>query len=200
MGKIMHPDGSKRWQMVKDSWGAEWKSRRDEMLEDFSVLINQSRLMAVGAVLDADHFRSMPDSEFKRGVSDPVVLTFQTMIMEAIDKTRVVSIEYPVYVMVDDEEKFAIRCHEWLNEFKAVNDIARRRVRALAFMDDELFPGIQAADMIAYEARALMVKRKATPDCLPTARYAQLTSNGLHQPKFMNAAFLELASKPVSST
>jgi hypothetical protein len=69
----------------------------------------------------------------------------------------------------------------------------------MCFVDDTHFPGVQAADMIAYEARRIMVERMTNPEATSDV-YSDLTFMGLHQPGFYNAEILDQlqATNPVT--
>ena len=54
----------------------------------------------------------------------------------------------------------------------------RHRVHTLAFSKDDHYPGLQVADMIAYEARNLMVKRIEDKDAPSSPLYTDLTHGG----------------------
>jgi hypothetical protein len=71
---IMFPerDNSGEWQKKKDEWGSLWERKRDAMLSDFGSILQNSHMAAVGCCMDAKHFRSMPDTECKKSIKDPL--------------------------------------------------------------------------------------------------------------------------------
>jgi hypothetical protein len=66
----------------------------------------------------------------------------------------------------------------------------------MCFGNDKSYPGIQAADILAYESRRLMIERTKNPDYEPTELYLALTFFLHHQPKLYTPAILdELAQR-----
>src|SRR5947209_18750763 len=70
MRLIMHPDRDKKgeWLRKKNEWGSLWEQRREAMLNDFAVIVRDSHIASIGCVVDAAHFRSMPDSPWKQAI------------------------------------------------------------------------------------------------------------------------------------
>ena len=189
MAKIYRPEGDKEWAAVRDKWGARWEHDRVKMLEEFGMIIHNSQLITVGGVVDAEHFRSMPDSLYKRAVKNPMFLSEQTLIMESIGHTRFAP--QTMSLVIDDDREFAMECYEWLGILKDTFPEVKERMVGICFGNDKAYPGLQAADMIAYEARKLMVESKANPDAEPSLLFGLLTHAGRTQPKLINAAQLD---------
>jgi hypothetical protein len=58
MGRIMSPDKKDdAWKRVKADWGVTWERKRDLMLAEFSLLIRNSPIVSIGAIVDSAHFR-----------------------------------------------------------------------------------------------------------------------------------------------
>ena len=75
---------------------------------------------------------------------------------------------------------------------KEVND----RISQLAFANDVAYPGLQAADMIAYESRGLMIlKRQHPATATPTVMYGLMTNFGLNEPTLYTPEFLDILNK-----
>lgn len=192
MAKIFRPDDDEQWSKVKARWGKHWETRRDDMLRDFYTVVFNSKVACVGAVVDAAHFRNMPDSAYKREARDPIFLSEQTMIMEAIERAELTSsFPYPISLVIDDDQEFAMECYRLLNVLKATFPKVKQRICGICFVNDEVYAGVQAADMIAYEARRLMVEQKKNPDYEISTMYRALTHNGMNQPRLVTAAVLD---------
>ncbi len=190
---VMYPERDKtgEWPAIKADWGPLWEKKRDAMLRDFGAILRDSHLAAAGCVVDAAHFRLMPDSEWKRETRDPVFIGFHTLLMESLDKIDRISTALSVSIIVDDDEQYAMECYKLLNQLRALFPRVRDRISAITFGNDREYPALQMADMIAYESRALMVEQMASTDALPSDLYTALTKRGIHQPKFWTAEFLE---------
>ena len=197
MARIMFPDRKDdAWKGFKDKHGKNWDAARDAMLGDFAAIVRQSHLACVGAVVDANAFRALKDSDFKRTARDPLYFSFHTAIMRGIEKTEVVDKHSPVSVVVDDDAQFAVFCYNTLNQLKQNPDSrfdkVRERVHEISFGNDASYPGLQAADMVAYESRKLIVDRMASGNKpKPSDLFRMLTKSGLHQPRLYTAEILK---------
>lgn len=199
MSRIMFPDNKEdEWKKVKADWGTQWDGLRDQLLRELSEIVFESRVICVGAVVDSKHFGTLcdADSNFKNMYRDPVHLAFHTFVMRGIDRVETVDKYAPIGIIIDNDKEFAIECYKQLESLK---DLAERgqefarvkhRVHALSFVNDDSYPGVQAADMIAYEARRVMVERIGTPD-YTSELYDRLTFGRLHQPKFYTPEVLD---------
>lgn len=84
MSPIMYPERRKEWQDVKSKWGPQWEEKRDRMIEELSRIVRNSYLVSVGAVIDVEHFRSLPESDFTRASKDPLYLAFHRVVMQSL--------------------------------------------------------------------------------------------------------------------
>ena len=192
MAKIYHPDEDERWSKIKQKWGKQWDRLRDDMLRDFYTVVFNAKVACVGAVVDAAHFRNMPDSAYKQAARDPIFLSEQEMIMAAIERAEnTSSVAYPISLVIDDDPEFAMECYKLLNVLKGNFEKVKQRISGICFVNDDVYPGVQAADMIAYEARRWMVEREKYPDSKPSTMYRGLTHNLVNQPRLLTAAQLE---------
>lgn len=202
MARIISPDNKDdEWKKVKDEWGTSWVTKRDVMLKEFAELVRTAGVVCVGAIVDSKHFRQVADSDpdFKKLYRDPIYMAFHTFVMRGIDKTEVIDKLSPIGIVIDDDEEFAMGVYQQLNTLRKDLDNERKkyadekvverikrvrdRVHAITFVDDASYPGVQAADMIAYEARKIMVARLKDPNAT-SELYDELTFLRTHQPKF----------------
>jgi len=192
--------GKRRWQEVRARWGTEWEAKRRDMLIDFASIVKDSSLACVGAVVDAAHYRGLPQSEFKEGMPDSVHLAFHMLVMRGIEKTEITDNCSPVGIVIDDDKDSYQFCYQVLDALKDKFEKVRR-VKSISFANDDFFPGLQASDMIAYEARKLMQnsqgKQPESVEGIPEL-YSLLTFFGIHQPKRYTPEVLDrLNSKPL---
>ena len=202
MARIMFPDvKNDEWQATKKKWGKLWEKKRDMMLSDFAATIRSAQIACVGAVVDANHFRKLADLDpkFKEAHRDPIHMAFHTFVMRGIEKTEIIDKHSAIGVVVDEDREFSMKVYEQLNSLKDTFAKVRERVHAVSFVNDANYPGVQAADMIAYEARRLMVEKIKQPDIQPSELYLALTLYGVHAPKYYNAQILDklCASNPL---
>ena len=192
MAKIFHPNNDDKWSKVKDRWGKHWEYARDAMLKDFSSVVLNSRIAAVGAVVDAAHFRKMPDSNYKKEARDPLFLSLQLLISESIDRAEtIMSSPAPISLVIDDDQQYAMLCYEWINILRLTLPKVKERISGICFVKDDFYQGVQAADMIAYEARKQMVKHKTDPNGEPSDLLRNLTHNFINNIKYVDASVLD---------
>ncbi|MGB7583256.1 MAG: DUF3800 domain-containing protein [Terriglobales bacterium] len=202
MARIMFPDNKDDdWRKVKQEWGKTWEKRRDLMLNDFAAIIRSAQIACVGAVVDAKHFRELAESDpkFKEAHRDPIHLSFHTFVMRGIEKTEIIDKHSAIGIVVDEDREFSMKVYEQLNSLRDTFAKVRERVHAVSFVNDVTYPGVQAADMISYEARRLMVEKNKNPDVQASELYGALTLYGVHAPKYYNAEILDrlCASNPL---
>src|ERR1700686_3365686 len=56
---ILHPSEKNGWLEVKDRWGSDWPQKSERMLDDFASIIEDSRVVCVGAIVDTGSFKDM---------------------------------------------------------------------------------------------------------------------------------------------
>jgi hypothetical protein len=202
MGRIMNPDKKvDAWKAVKDEWGSAWEKKRDIMLRDFSTIVRDSPIVCVGAIVDSKRFREVSDSDqdFKKWYRDPLFMALHTFVFRGIDATEVIDKHSPIGIVIDEDEEMSPMVYEHFillrknldaNLLRTHSETERKsiarfreRVHAITFVNDVSYPGVQAADMIAYEARNIMVARMTNPDAT-SPLYDDLTFLRSNQPKF----------------
>ncbi len=190
MSPIMYPDRDRRWQEVKDKWGDNWEKKRDRMLGEFGQIILRNSMVCVGAVVDAKHYRAMPPSKFTENLT-PLSFAFQHCVMKGIQTTEVIDDHSPVSIVIDDDRESSLHCYEMLDRLKQAFPKVRKRVDGICFVNDRSYPAIQAADMIAFEARRLMEARVKDPTAESSELFSSLTRWGIHQPALYTAEHLD---------
>jgi hypothetical protein len=191
MAAIMFPERDKEWLEIQRKWGSQWERKRDEMLAELCMIVRHSHVNCVGAVVDSGHFKAMQDSEFKKAAKNPLYLAFHELVMSAIEETEKVSSEVEIGLILDDDQDYSIGCYRLLNDLKLQFPKVKKRIASMCFVDDRIYPGVQAADVIAYEARRLMVERKSNPEFPPSPLFVALTMDLSHQPRLYTAAILD---------
>lgn len=89
------------------------------MLSEFARIIHSSFAVCVGASVDAEYFRSMPDSKFKQEMKDPLYMAFHTVVMNSIEAIDRLTNERSISIVVDDDQEFAMSCYRVLNDLRA---------------------------------------------------------------------------------
>lgn len=186
------------WRKVKEDWGDGWNKKRDLMLRELSEIVLDAKIVCVGAVVDSKHFRSIcdVDPDFKREHRDPVHMAFHTFVMRGIDRVETTDKCSPIGLVIDNDKEFAMRFYEQLENLKNMGSFGQKfarvkeRVHAVSFVNDNSYPGVQAADMIAYEARRALVERMTNPN-YTSELYDNLTFARIHQPSFYDQKTLD---------
>lgn len=201
MSPIMNPQYRLEWQKVCDEWGAEWEEKRDEMLAEFTGIIARSALHCVCAVVDAAHYRAMPECGLKMRFKDPYDLAFAQVVKCAIRKTEIIESLAPISVIVDDGQDTSIRYYKLLASLKKVDEAVKNRVRSICFVNDGEYPLIQASDMIAWEYRRLMEARLSDPLTEASERFRKLRGSDVRAADLYTPERLDrLAQEPPSGS
>jgi hypothetical protein len=151
-------DKSGEWQKIKTNWGSVWERKCADMLLEFASIIHRSHAACIGTVVDSAHFRTMHDSIYKKEAKDPLFLSFHNVVMNSVEMIdRVAFTENSLNIVLDDDQEYSLACYRLLNSLREqFRPKLQRRIAAISFGNDKAYPGIQAADMIAYESRDLM--------------------------------------------
>jgi hypothetical protein len=186
MAEINYPELKKNseWLKKKIEWDVTWESRREHMLDEFATIVHQTNMASIGNVVDADHFRKLPDSPFKQAMRNPLYLSLYHTVIDTIDRLdRVAGSQFSLSIVFDEDEEYAMKCYELLSGLKkAFPEKIGKRIDGICFGNDKAYPGIQAADMIAYESRSLMIAKKADHKSPPSNLFKLLTRDGLNMP------------------
>lgn len=198
MSAVMYPDRDQEWAAVFKRWGKHWRKMRSLMVKDFAAVIRSAQVVCVGAVVDAAHFRSLPDSVFKKAMKeDPLHLAFHQVVMRGIELTEVIDKYSPITLTIDDDREGSLSCYKMLHSLQQTFPKVRERVHGIQSVNDRSYPSVQAADMIAYESRTLMEKNKKRKNPKISELYAFLTLIGNHQPLHYTPKILDyLNSQP----
>jgi hypothetical protein len=188
MSRIMNPEKKDDvWRDIRRKWGDDWEPKRDAMLNDFGNIVASCGCVAVGAVVHAAHFRKIQHSQAAfPHIRDSNVFAFQHLLMRGIEKVNIVDPLGTITLVVDDDPENAWDYYGMLDRLKTHSDPTfadvRNRVSAICFGDDNAFPGIQAADMLAWTARDYMVASLKKGEHEPPHLYYQLSHFSCHQP------------------
>ena len=179
MGAILHADEHPQWSVVKKRWGDEWDARREDMLKRFSQLIYDEKLLCVGAIVDCHAFKTAAIPKLRAKLdNDPHYLAFQWTITTSIRNVEWGDSDALLGLLIDDDYDKAVHCYGLLHALKKDLPEVKKRISGICFCNDEKYPGIQAADIIAHESRRLFTGEEAHP----SERFLRLTWDGQHQP------------------
>ncbi|MBZ5661440.1 MAG: DUF3800 domain-containing protein [Acidobacteriia bacterium] len=191
MGKIYHADEHPEWLRLQNKWGIEWDELRERMLLEFAKIVARSNLVCIAAVVDAAYFRALPDSAFKRTNLGPIEMSFHRLVTMGIARTEVIDRHSSIGLVLDDDAASYARYYQYLLALKSMNPKVKERIASLCFVNDEAYPGVQAADMVSYDARSYMWAKKSNPDMEVPNRLKFLSNSNMHIPDFYGPKALD---------
>lgn len=182
----------KSWEMFSQEWDAlrlklglppihmASLASQADLLIKFAGLIQKFALRTVGVAVDVGAFNSRSEkfkNRFRNG--DPHYLAFYTVI-SSVDKLLDDRPE-SVSLICDDDEGTATSCYKLLALLKSQYPNLKKRFPSICFADDESYPPLQAADMLAYTARSVLVDKAQGKEIGAERLYKALTGQ-LAQP------------------
>lgn len=201
MGQIMSPSPrDAKWKAKREEWGDLWENKRDAMLSEFGQIIRTAGIICVGSVVDANAYREIRqkiaggDADLILHFDDSNVFGFHNIIMRSLEKIEVVDKHNPVGIIVDDDAQTVKGYYDLLENLRTHTQEGfakvRERVHGISFCKDESYPGLQAADMMAFEARKFMVSKMSDESAEPSELYLAITHFGMNQPQLYTSAML----------
>jgi hypothetical protein len=158
------------------------------LLLEFAEIIQKYALRAIGVAVDVNAFISRSEKFKKRfHKGDPHFLTFYTVIC-SIEKLMNDD-PATVSLICDDEEGQAIQCYKLLTSLKSQYPSVRKRFPSICFVDDESYPPLQAADMLAHCARSVLIEMSRGATVGRKELYTALTGQ-LGQPLLYDSELL----------
>ena len=130
-----------------------WKdnaAKRDEVLVGLANMLARSKLRMIATPVTTAEFKALPAPQQKSFWGD-----VQYAALEAC--TMGILADHPrsfIHVICDLSEEYSEKCVKLFNKLRARNEVIKSRCVAITFADDKRTLGLQAADMIAYCARA----------------------------------------------
>ena len=184
VSKMYLPKDHKEWSPIEAKYGDSWPEVREEIPNAFASLINASEVKPIVMHVDKEEFRNMPN--VCRVYGDPYYLAFIHCIREAVSECIWPPEGGALGVVLDHNEKTERGCVELLREMRDKEPRTARYIASLCFVNDEAFPGVQAADMV------LNLTRRALKDgkIIPSERIRKLVTPH-YQPVVAGKEFFE---------
>jgi Protein of unknown function (DUF3800) len=143
----------------RDEFAQMSQDRRNVIWREFRAVIASTGMHGFGSIIDLDAYAALtPTWQQKRpkGFTDPYYLAFQHQVeliaSAAIDFPDTEQIRFVFDRRKQNQEQKAQRLYSGVQGSRKLRPFARR-LGALRFCDSEARPGLQAADMLAYEIR-----------------------------------------------
>lgn len=156
----LRQDGLEATSMKEAVWlrgtFASWKgqeARRDALLLDLAAMI-QSRMLRIASTIHTAEFIALPETDRRRLGNDPQYAAFEACVRGIWDLPE----RCLVHIVCDLSEEYSARTVALFHKLRRLNEVARLTCPLITFADDHLEPGLQMADMVAYCARAELLK------------------------------------------
>ncbi len=125
---------------------AKGVAKRAEALLPFVECIREHLQLVISCAIDVEAFKALPSHVKKILANDPYYTAFTRILFEVMEP---VHREDKLSIVCDDEEAVALKFYKLYRKIKLNYHDARSRLACLSFADDQVFPALQAADMIA---------------------------------------------------
>ena len=126
---------------------------RIEVLKPFADCINKHLELGLMQTWDVKGFQTSLSPEAKKKLgspTDPYYTAFVRALSEMVDYVQG---DDRISLICDDDEQTAWDCFQHYRGARKADPEIRKKTVALTFADDEHFPALQAADMIAFLSR-----------------------------------------------
>jgi hypothetical protein len=143
--------------------------KRDAVLRDLANFIASAPSFRVATPMERatlDAFKALPCSDQKKLGDDPYYAGFESCIIGALQSRT----DILIHIVCDLAEQYSEKCVAVFHKMRRMQPIIKARCLGIAFADDEAHAGLQAADMIAYCARAEVLAKTGQKELAPIVR------------------------------
>lgn len=191
----LHAKELKRWDGIyagkKDLWGA---SGRDAVFADFAKVVHfsmsEKRGIGLSVSVDSATWRSLT-SEQQRNVGEPSLAAFELFLAGMLYLgLQMFPPGFDIGLVCDDDQEMAIPTYKLLAKAKLANPEAKKRVNSLCFANDEAYPPLQMADLLANSCYGEAQRLATTPAARQDDVFVAMTKNGAH----FNSMYLDSAT------
>ena len=121
------------------------------ILREFVVPIRKNTAAFFCVSLDAKHYRAMPrEAREKFGQKTALDFAFQQLICLIVKQLQTWNMDDSIAINFDYEEQFSLICLRSLAKLRAHKSEVKKLISAITFCDSNVYPPVQAADMLAY--------------------------------------------------
>jgi hypothetical protein len=179
----LHIKELRRWDGVYASKKMEWgDAKREEVLVEFAKIlpevIREHGGVALCVSLDARAYRDLK-SEQQRIIGKPDLAVFNFFIASMLWLAASLLPEgFEINITCDDDEAVAEPVYKLLRLAKVRNPLARR-IKALCFCDDEVYPPLQIADLVANTLFREATRVVNSPDNPRSEMFRALAGSGV---------------------
>lgn len=129
------------------------KDSRIKVLKEFIKVIKRNLNVAIANAVHVKDYQAQPEHHKSiLGGDDPYYWSFSQAMAEVLGYLKSVP-GSEANIIVDDEEKYFVECYKLMARFKRGSPETRKCFISMCAADDEKFPQLQAADLLAYLTR-----------------------------------------------
>ncbi len=138
------------------------EDRRKGLLGDCVTAIKSIHAIAVGAAMSVEDFKKL-EYEAQSSLQDPFFCCFQEVVRGAALNAHLEPEGLNVQMVFSRQDEFRAMASKLWNVMAEHIDV-NERMASLEFQDMRTVPGLQAADLLAYEFRHFYHRRQTKPD------------------------------------
>jgi hypothetical protein len=133
--------------------------KRDSVLDDFIQVVRETRLTGVGVALETAAWRKLkkenPDLDF----GNVQQFCLQRILRLIIDRLHAAKIDDKIALVFDTDPEFGANRFNIFCALMGHDERATRRLQSITFGHPAYYPGLQCADILAWETRKEMGQR-----------------------------------------
>jgi hypothetical protein len=140
-----------------------WKSRdseRDALLIELAEMLQPLVGFHVATPMASAQFKLLPQAT-REGLKNPQYCGFEACMRAVIATVK--NPHMKVALLCDCSEQYSVECLRLYLRMRAHNQVFKDKCASLTFCEDEDFPPLQAADMLAYCIRSDYTRQITSP-------------------------------------
>jgi hypothetical protein len=179
----------------------DWtEEQRRGLLSRCVSAINSIHAIAVGAAISVADFKALT-AEAQTALQDPFFCCFQEVVRGAAISACFEPPGTRVRMVFSQQDEFGAKAHHLWEVMRDEIDVSER-MESLAFQDMRAVPGLQAADLLAYEFRHYYHLRRTRPELAPRWAFMEIvqhqrTAYNAYKLKYLPAWYLKAQAEGV---
>jgi len=150
MSQLMRPESEVEYQ--KHTFTE--RHARQTLINRAVDIINKHTLAVVAVGVDCDSYRQVVSPESQKSIGrDTHVFAFRRTMKHICDALVALKWPWPTSLIFDDNTAYGKECYGYYSKAREENPDWKKNFGSITFADDEIFPPLQAADMLAWYLR-----------------------------------------------
>lgn len=135
---------------------------RADLINRYIEIVSRWTLEVVGYAVDCDAFRKVLSEKSRRRIGgDAHIFVFRRIMKHIVDRLNFLDWPYATGLLFDDNEEYGRECHSLYNKARNHHPDWKKKFGSICFVDDELYPPMQAADVLAWLIRRGLDNKQA---------------------------------------